>query len=562
MEIGETKLKQLLVKSGLLTLKQFQSALKLASQKKKPLQKILTEEGFISEEHLGQVIAEDLGVLFVDLKTVIIPDEVLKIIPELVAKTQKIIAFAQDKEGLRVAMADPTNLEMIRWLQKKTNQKIIPYYATPQDIKLAFAHYRAGFKEHFESLIKGQITKTIKGAKVEEAPIIRIVDSIIDYAYENRASDIHIEPREDKIVVRYRIDGILHDVIYLPVKLKDAIIMRIKVLAKLKTDEHLAAQDGKFRRKFEDETFDVRVSVIPIVEGEKVVMRILSGGLRALSLEDLGLSQVDLERVKKAMKRSYGMILSSGPTGSGKTTSLYAILQVLNTPEVNISTIEDPVEYAMDRVNQIQVNPKTGLTFARGLRAIVRQDPDIIMVGEIRDEETADIAVNSAMTGHLVLSTIHTNDAATAFPRLIDMGIKPFLIASSINVVIAQRLVRRVCVNCRESYSLDFNKLKKNLPPQIVDYLAKEKKEGDDEVRLYRGKGCRECSFTGYKGRLGIFEVLELKDNIRELIMRNANAEEIKEAAIKNGMTTMAQDGIRKVLKGETTLEEIMRVIR
>jgi type IV pilus assembly protein PilB len=561
MNIGEKKLKNLLVDSGILNKKQFESALKKSEEDNISLAKILVDNNFISEEHLGQLIAEDLDVLFVNLKKTVIPDEILRIIPKLVAQNQQVIAFEQDKEGLHVAMTDPDNKEMIRWLQKKTGQKIITYYATPGDIKIALSRYRAGFKEHFEKLIKGQLNKANQAVDPKDAPIIRIVDSIIDYAYENRASDIHIEPRQEKVVVRYRIDGILHDVIYLPVNLKELVTMRIKVLAKMKTDEHRAAQDGKFRKKLGDETFDIRASVVPVVEGEKVVMRILSGKSRALQLEDLGLSPNDLAVMRKTVKKSYGMILSAGPTGCGKTTSLYAILQVLNTPEVNISTIEDPVEYAIDRVNQIQVHKKTDLTFAKGLRAIVRQDPDIIMVGEIRDQETAGIAVNSAMTGHAVLSTVHTNNAATAFPRLIDMGIKPFLIASSINVIVAQRLVRKVCTKCRESYTVDINKLRKTLPESIINFLKKERGVGN-KIRFYRGKGCKECGFTGYKGRQGIFEVLEVQENIRQLIMQEANAEDIEKQALQNGMTTMVQDGIRKVIKGITTIDEIMRVIQ
>jgi len=561
MDIGEVKLKELLVDSGILTREQFLSAKKLADESKTTIAKVLTEKDFITEEQLGHLIAEDLGVLFISLRKIVIADEVLKIIPQLVAKTQKIIAFQQDKEGLRVAMADPKNLEMIEWLEKKTGNKIITYYATTRDINGALARYRAGFREHFEKLIKGQLAKATKGTKPEDAPIIRIVDSIVDYAYENRASDIHIEPRENKVVVRYRIDSILHDVIYLPAEFKEPIIMRIKVLARMRTDEHLAAQDGKFRKKFEEEYFDIRVSVVPIVEGEKVVMRILAGKSRALDIEDLGLNQRDLEVMRKVTGRSYGMILASGPTGSGKTTTLYAILQTVNTPEVNISTIEDPVEYAIDRINQIQVNSKTNLTFATGLRSIVRQDPDIIMVGEIRDEETASIAVNSAMTGHLVLSTLHTNNAATAFPRLSDMGVQPFLVASSINVVVAQRLVRKICISCRESYTISLDSLRKTLPEELIDCLSKGKKE-TKELRFYRGKGCKECGFTGYQGRQGIFEVLEIEETIRNLIMQRANADVIEKQAIKNGMTRMIEDGVLKVIEGVTTVQEVMRVIQ
>jgi len=561
MDIGESKLKQILVNPGILTKKQFGTALKLAGEKKLSLTKILVDKDFISEEHLGQLIAEDIGVLFINLRKTVISDEVLKIIPQLVAKTQQVISFRIDKEGLRVAMANPQNLEMARWLKKKTGKNIIIYYATPKDIKTALSRYRAGFREHFENLIKRQLSKATKTTKPEDAPVIRVVDSIIDYAYENRASDIHMEPRENKVVVRYRIDGILHDVIYLPVSFREPIIMRIKVLAKMKTDEHMAAQDGKFRKKFGEDVFDIRVSIVPIVNGEKIVMRILSGKSRTIDLNGLGFDGSDLERMQKVIKKSYGMILSAGPTGCGKTTTLYAILQQINTPEVNISTIEDPVEYGIDKINQIQVKKKTGLTFSTGLRAIVRQDPDIIMVGEIRDEETAKIAINSAMTGHQVLSTIHTNNAATAFPRLMDMGIKAFLVASSVNIVVAQRLVRRVCVNCRESYTLDINTLKRTLPEELFNSLIKGQ-ENAKEIRVYRGKGCKECGFTGYRGRQGIFEVLEIKENIRELIMQDSDADEIEKQAIKNGMTRMIQDGARKIIKGITTIEEVMRVIQ
>jgi len=561
MDIGESKLKQILVNPGILTKKQFGTALKLAGEKKLSLTKILVDKDFISEEHLGQLIAEDIGVLFINLRKTVISDEVLKIIPQLVAKTQQVISFRMDKEGLRVAMANPQNLEMARWLKKKTGKNIIIYYATPKDIKTALSRYRAGFREHFENLIKRQLSKATKTTKPEDAPVIRVVDSIIDYAYENRASDIHMEPRENKVVVRYRIDGILHDVIYLPVSFREPIIMRIKVLAKMKTDEHMAAQDGKFRKKFGEDVFDIRVSIVPIVNGEKIVMRILSGKSRTIDLNGLGFDGSDLERMQKVIKKSYGMILSAGPTGCGKTTTLYAILQQINTPEVNISTIEDPVEYGINKINQIQVNKKTGLTFSTGLRAIVRQDPDIIMVGEIRDEETAKIAINSAMTGHQVLSTIHTNNAATAFPRLMDMGIKAFLVASSVNIVVAQRLVRRVCVNCRESYTLDINTLKRTLPEELFNSLIKGQ-ENAKEIRVYRGKGCKECGFTGYRGRQGIFEVLEIKENIRELIMQDSDADEIEKQAIKNGMTRMIQDGARKIIKGITTIEEVMRVIQ
>jgi type II secretory ATPase GspE/PulE/Tfp pilus assembly ATPase PilB-like protein len=368
-----------------------------------------------------------------------------------------------------------------------------------------------------------------------------------------------VEPREKEIVVRYRIDGILHDVVSLPRELSDSILTRIKVLAKLRTDEHFAAQDGKLQEIMDGERVDIRVSVLPVVDGEKIVMRLLTEKGKKYSLEDLGMLERDLKKLRRHAQKSFGMILATGPTGSGKTTTMYALLKILNTRDVNIATIEDPIEYSLEGVNQIQANPKTGLTFASGLRSIVRQDPDIIMVGEIRDEETAGIAVNASMTGHLVLSTLHTNDAATTLPRFRDMKVEPFLIASTINVIVAQRLVRKICQRCIVSTELSKEELLKLVPEDVAaKFMGKVKRGG--KASLFRGKGCDACGHTGYKGRVGIFELLEVDDAVRDLIMKDSDAGRIAKQAVASGMITMFEDGIEKVMIGLTTIDEVIRV--
>lgn len=393
----------------------------------------------------------------------------------------------------------------------------------------------------------------------EDLPVIRIVDALLELGYTNRASDIHIEPYEEKTLIRLRIDGLLHDIVEIPPALHELITTRIKILSRLRTDEHAAAQDGKLRARIGDMKIDIRVSIVPVISGEKTVMRILSEKARQFDLQNLGFAPHDIEKIERNMRRPWGMILSTGPTGCGKTTTLYGILKILNRREVNISTIEDPVEYAMENINQIQVNPKTNLTFSNGLRSIVRQDPDIIMVGEIRDEETADIAINSALTGHLVLSTLHTNDSATTLPRLIDMKVEPFLVASTINIAIAQRLVRKNCDQCKEERAVDsvvLEAIKKQLSPELI------KKFGFDQdgLRLMYGRGCETCQMVGYNGRTVIAEVMEMNDQIRQMVMQENNASQILQKAHTEGMTTMIEDGLDKVKKGLTTLEEILRV--
>lgn len=558
MEVSLNQLKKLLVEPGFIAEANFNSAQEEAQVKKRPLSQVLIERDLIKDEHLGALIAQELGLPFIDLKKEKIAENILKTIPGLVAKMQQVIVFDRNKKGLKVAMADPTDYRMIQWLKKKTSGEIKVYYATPLAIQDALKFYHKELKEEFADIVQAQAAKAQKeGAKAQDMPIIRIIDTVIEYAYENRASDIHIEPLKTETLVRFRIDGVLHDAVVLPKIIHDSLVTRIKVLSKLRTDEHFAAQDGKFQAQLELDTFDIRVSIIPVTEGENVVMRLLSEKARRFTLDELGLLGKDLKKVQAAIEQSFGMLLVSGPTGCGKTTTLYAILKILNKPEVKIATIEDPVEYDVEGVSQIQINPRTNLTFAKGLRSIVRQDPDIIMVGEIRDGETAGIAINSAMTGHLVLSTMHANTAATNLPRLIDMSIEPFLVASSINLIVAQRLVRKICIKCVVSYTPNKAELKK-----IIHQLGKKHSQFIKNMRFYKGQGCKSCNQSGYIGRIGIFEVLELKENIQELIMKKANADQIEEQAVKNRMTIMIEDGLEKVFRGITTIDELLRVIR
>jgi len=560
MEITNEKLKELSVRPGHISKADFELAQKEAKEKRNPLEEVLVEKELITDEHLGRLIAEESGYKFVDLRKEAIAEEVIRIVPELVARNQEVIVFDRTKEGLKVAMADPSNFQMIDWLERKTGEKIIPFFATTRDIRGALKQYRKELKKTFEEIIKEQTKLAEKGkVKAEDVPIIKIVDTLIEYAYENRASDIHINPLEAETQVRFRIDGVLHNVLSLPKDIHGLVVTRIKILSKLRTDEHFAAQDGKFVVKFEKEKFDIRVSIIPVTEGENIVMRLLSERARRFILESLGLRGRDYKEVKAAIKKPYGMVLATGPTGCGKTTTLYAILKILNKPEVNICTIEDPVEYDIERVSQIQVNPKTNLTFSKGLRSIVRQDPDIIMVGEIRDNETAGIAINSAMTGHLVLSTMHANTAATNLPRLMDMGIEPFLVASSINVIVAQRLVRKICAKCRESYEVTKVEL---INLGLSSDLTEKISNGKKKIRVYHGKGCKACVNTGYSGRIGIFEVMKIEESIRKVIMEKANADQIQAKAVENGMTIMLEDGINKAIAGITTIEEVIRTTK
>lgn len=557
MLVSDDQVKRLILASGLVDEGRLAEVSSFAKNTEIPLSDALVEKDVISDENLGLLIANELKLPFVVVSKLSIPDDVLTLLPEKLARKQKMLAFQRDQDGVRVAMADPTKRDVIEALAKKTDERIIPYFATEQDIMITIHAYRKDLQRTIDTLMREAVNEA--GTMVSaDAPIAKIVDILIEYAYQDTASDIHIEPEEKNSLVRFRIDGILHDVLYLPKTLHDRVVTRIKVLSRLRTDEHLSAQDGKMRITLDEETLDVRVSIIPITEGEKVVLRLLSSRFRQFSLVDLGMSEGDLQKVTNAFNKSYGMILSTGPTGCGKTTSIYAILKILNTREKNITTIEDPVEYKINGVNQIQVNPKTNLTFASGLRSILRQDPNVIFVGEIRDSETAGIAVNAALTGHLVFTTLHTNDAATALPRLIDMNVEPFLVGSTVNLIIAQRLVRKICFLCKSAMSISRSDIAKHLPREIIDRNFGQ----EASITAYRGAGCKSCHATGYMGRIGIFEVLEVSKQLRKLIAEKRDSDVIAQGAVLEGMTTMLDDGLQKVLSGLTTIEEVLRVTK
>jgi len=551
------KLKKIVVDPGYIKEADFEKAKKTAKAEKISIEQALIAANLIKEEYLGQLIAEAFKVPYVNLSKLNIKKEIINLIPEIVAKKQLIIVFSKDTEGLHVAMNNPDDLQLQHFLAKKTGEKIKVHFATKNDILQTIQLYFKELKKEFSEIILSHL-KEVKEGRNDKLPIIKIVEAIISYGYQNRASDIHIEPLDKDIIVRFRVDGVLHDVLVIPKEYQELIVSRIKILASLRTDEHQSAQDGKIKYKLPKEKLDIRVSVVPITDGEKIVMRLLSKKLRDYSLNTINLGIQAKKLIKASIKKPWGMVLVTGPTGSGKTTTLYAVLKELNSREVNISTIEDPVEYDMEGVNQIQVNAETNLTFAKGLRSILRQDPDIIMVGEIRDVETAKIALNAALTGHLVLSTLHTNDAATTLPRLLDMKIKPYLIASTVLIVVAQRLVRKICPNCISSYTITQEELGKAVSKRIVDKLFKDNKK----IRMYQGTGCSKCHKTGYADRLGIFEVLEVTEKIRDLIIAKATSQEINEQAVKEGMVTMLEDGLNKAVLGQTTLEEVLRVTK
>lgn len=556
------KLKEELVELDVIDKDQLEDAFVKAKKENITLGEKLLSTNLIGKEILGKIIGDMLDRPYANFDNLFVSKKALALIPEIVAQKHQIVSFSFDDSGVHLATTNPNDAQIIKFIEKKTGFKPVVYYTTEVDISKALGLYSKNIGVAFKDIITKYIEEA-KGSKPGEVepPIIKIVDTIIEYSNSNKSSDIHIEPTELNSLVRFRIDGVLHDVIELPIDLHEQIVTRIKVLANLRTDEHQAAQDGKIVYKSDDKKkvkLDLRVSIVPVTGGEKIVMRLLSEESRRYSLEGLGLSESSLEKVNEATKKSHGMILSTGPTGSGKTTTLYSILKTLNNRDVNIMTIEDPVEYDMEGVNQIQVNTKTELTFAKGLRSIVRQDPDIILVGEIRDEETAGIAINAAMTGHLVLSTLHTNDAATTFPRLIDMKVEPFLVASGINIVIAQRLVRKICQSCRVSVENPTQELGRYLNADLI-----QKHFGDTGNKtIYKGKGCEVCHHTGYVGRIGIFEVLLIDEEIKKTITENKDSGEINKVAIAAGMTTMMEDGIEKAKQGLTTVEEVVRTTK
>jgi len=579
MQVSESELKTFILDSGLVAHSVVDDAEAEAKKKKQSIGDILVSQGTLSSDALRRIKAYVLGIPFVNLKDLKIPLEILSLIPEPIARTHNIIAYEQSDKGLCVAMLDTEDLPAIDSVKKKTRLNILPRLTDEESIRAALLQYQKSLKEEFGDLITteaGKLTLVAEDLGTEaseedlkkmadDLPIVRIVDTLLRHAIVEDASDIHIEPMEKEVMVRYRIDGILHDAMTLPKQAAPGLTARIKVLASLKLDEKRLPQDGRFKMETERDKVSFRVSILPTYFGEKVVMRLLRESGEGFTLEALGFHGDPLERIHQAVKQTTGIILISGPTGSGKTTTLYTVLDILNTPQVNISTVEDPIEYQMPRVNQTQVNPAIGFSFANGLRALLRQDPNIIMVGEIRDGETAALAINAALTGHLVLSTIHTNSASGAIPRLIDMGVEPFLLVSTLRLVVGQRLVRRL-TDTKTTYTLDDVARAKVAKEEhfeaalkaLIDEKLVEKGTKIGDVPFYKPGTDGD---DGYHSRIGIHEVLSVSPAIRDIILHNGTPDAIEAQARKEGMLTMLEDGIYKATRGITSLEEVLRAI-
>ncbi|HSX52904.1 MAG TPA: GspE/PulE family protein [Patescibacteria group bacterium] len=571
-----------------------------ANTEKKPLQDLVLKANLISEKDLTRLYAKEIDVPYAELSARDIKRDVLRLIPERIARQYKAVVFDVAEDGSKLlAMEDPDDIQAINFLQKQLGTDLKVHLATESTIQTALDQYRGNISSELTKVISPDATAEDEEEEVseedlaEDSPIAQTVNLIIEYAVKANASDIHIEPRETYVLVRYRVDGILREANKLPKKVLSALTSRIKILSNLKIDERRAPQDGRFKAEVSNQLFAIRVSTLPIVDGEKVVMRILNESAKAASLQELGFWGISLQNINHAITQPHGLILVTGPTGSGKSTTLFSVLSMLNNPAVNISTVEDPVEYRIPGTNQTQVNPVAGMTFVNGLRALLRQDPNIIMVGEIRDSETANLGVQAALTGHLVFSTLHTNNAATSLPRLLDMGIEPFLIASTVRAVVGQRLVRKLCVDCRESYvpdqavmseltesfGIDDQAVMKQLHGLEGQALAAgigqinvskintsspaELSTTDTQItRLWKAheQGCEHCGHSGYKGRLGIYEVLDSSSGIQKLIVTSATSDGLQNEAIKAGMITMQIDGLVKALRGQTSVEEILRV--
>lgn len=662
MKLKPEELRDLLISHNILTKEKFDELEKNAQQNNEPLEELLYTKKLITDYDFAKLYADFLKIPFVDLSKETLSKDLLQKLPERAAKKYNAIIFGEEGGKLKIAMADPDNVEAVQFIEKQVGYNIKIFLATQANVTTALEQYKEGLgaeiskaiKETEEevSIDKEEIDKDAKANDVEaiisEAPIARAVNILIEYAIKSRASDIHIEPREGYVQIRYRIDGILRDTMTLPKALMASIISRIKILSNLRIDEHRIPQDGRIKIKVAGQTVSIRVSTLPVMDGEKIVMRLLDETAKAQTLDELGFKGQAKITIERALKKPHGMLLVTGPTGSGKSTTLYSIISAMNNIGINISTVEDPVEYRIAGVNQTQVNPKVGMTFASGLRALLRQDPNVIMVGEIRDSETAEIAVHSALTGHVVLSTLHTNNAAGCLPRLLDMNVEPFLIASTVNAVVGQRLVRKLCPYCKEAftpandvindiidnfglrkefliYETPKKEVKAKEPPKeedikeelggerkipiphqievekksIIEKIMsdpamvnrsaqeaeeialrnqvfvnevevekdekepkKEEPKGSLNLTLFRGVGCNKCDNSGYLGRLGIYEVIEVDDDIGKQIINHASTSEIQHAAVKNGMITMQQDGFLKALEGVTTVEEVLRVTR
>lgn len=581
MRIDSSQLKKFLLDAGLVTKRDMAAAEKIADEEARTLSDALLAGGYLSEDDLRRVEAYILGIPFVSLEETKIPFEILTLIPEPVARNHNIIAYEKHEDALEVAMLDTADLPAIDFIKKKVGLKILPRLTDTASMRAALRQYQKDLKNEFGDIIKKEtsalkvvdeeaddsLSESDLKEMAEDLPVVRIVDTLLRHAIVQGASDVHIEPMEDQLIIRYRIDGILHDAMALPKHAARTIAARIKVLANLKLDEKRLPQDGRFKMEIDGQRISFRVSVLPVAHGEKVVMRLLREDRSGFNLEGVGFHGETLERMHRALRQTTGIVLVTGPTGSGKTTTLYTVLDLLNTPQVNISTIEDPIEYQMPRVNQTQVKPDIGFTFANGLRSLMRQDPDIIMVGEIRDEETAALAVNAALTGHLVLATLHTNSAAATVARLLDMGAEAFLLVSTLRVVVGQRLVRRLQKSKTEEYTLSKDEREALAAHADLDrVLAALQTEGvvdakDTWSSITFRRPKEEEADEAYKGRIGIQEVLHVSEQMRELIEKQANADEIEKAARKEGMLTLFEDGLFKAAQGITSIEEVMRVV-
>jgi type IV pilus assembly protein PilB len=591
MRISDDTIIKLLTGAGKATPEQIEELKKSTERDHRPLQYMAVQEKVISELELTKLFSDYIHIPFVQLDPRTIPSDVLNRIPERIAVQYRAVLFKVDEDGtLHLAMDDPDDVQAVDFIQKEIGENTKIYIATRENILSCLENYRGDVDKQLDEVIDIQREEDGSEQQVtdadisEDSPVAQTINLLLEYAIRSSASDIHIEPREGFVQVRYRIDGVLNEVNKLPRSVLGSLVSRIKILANLKIDERRVPQDGRFKIKVAGKPYALRVSSLPVADGEKIVMRILDESNEAVSLESLGYWGRALQVVNTALTEPNGVVLITGPTGSGKSTSLFSILNILNTPDVNISTVEDPVEYKIPGVNQTQTNPKAGMTFASGLRALLRQDPNIIMVGEIRDSETADLGIQAALTGHLVFSTLHTNNASTTLPRLLDMGVEPFLIASTIRAVVGQRLVRRLCMHCRQQAAvtdLDSTSIKETFHLgdngfAILHQLEEEAKNqnvgADAELSttdtglkmLWKAsqKGCDECNHTGYKGRIGIYEALNNSLAIQKLIISNATSNQIQSQAIAEGMVTMQTDGLIKALRGETTIEEVLRVTK
>ncbi len=592
---SQQKIQKLLVMGGYLTAEQLESAKVQAAQQNKPLLTMIAELKQVNDEDLTKVSAQASAVPYVNLTNISVPPLVLNLLPKEAAENYMAVPFGEMQGRLAIAMLDPGNVQAIDFLSRKIGRNLMAFMASRASIEAVLGQYQVDVSADVSEAIKSvDITSELeskeaqqqqakKGNKsgdtslqtlVQDAPITRALNTIMDYAIRARASDIHIEPGAKELRIRYRVDGILQEVMKLPKSVEPALVSRVKILSNLKIDEHRIPQDGQFQVSSGGKQVDLRIAIAPVVNGEQVVIRLLDKESSLLTLDALGFRGRAARLIEAGIHRPHGMTLATGPTGSGKTTTMYAVIQEIKNVAINIVTLEDPVEYKMDGINQIQVNPEVGLTFATGLRSILRQDPNVVMVGEIRDKETADLAVQAALTGHVVLSTLHTNSGAGVLPRLLDMNIEPFLIASTVNTVIGQRLVRRLCEKCKTEYRSSqaetdsINRTLANILPKTDGDGAKASQDlgynnlplsGASAYTLYKANGCTSCT-SGYKGRLGIYEVFTMTDSMERLLIKHATTNEVQTQAQADGMITMKQDGYLKVLAGISSMEEVARV--